>query len=60
MSSASSTRSWSSPASQSTRKAKKPKARTQSQTFSDCGRHSNKWLFNDVSITSKVKKIFER
>ncbi|KAF2171843.1 hypothetical protein M409DRAFT_50473 [Zasmidium cellare ATCC 36951] len=36
-------------------KTSKPKARAQSTTFSDCGRHSNQWLFGNVSITDSVK-----
>lgn len=41
-------------------KTAKPKARAQSTTFSDCGRHSNQWLFGNVSITDSVKSLFEK
>lgn len=36
-----------------------PKARHRdSGTFTDCGRHSNDWLFNGFSVTSTVKGLF--
>lgn len=60
MSSTSSLESWTPPAPRTTHKPEKRKVRTQSQTFSDCGRHSNQWLFNNRSITNTIKKIFER
>ncbi|CAK1365042.1 uncharacterized protein RHO25_009904 [Cercospora beticola] len=37
-------------------KPKKPKAQT--VQFSDVGRHSNQWLFNDMSISDAVKTLF--
>lgn len=46
------------PASTSSPKASKPKPRPQSTTFSDCGRHSNKWLFNDFSVSDSVRGLF--
>ncbi|GIZ44923.1 hypothetical protein CKM354_000810700 [Cercospora kikuchii] len=39
-----------------TYKPKKPKAQT--VQFSDVGRHSNQWLFNDMSISDAVKTLF--
>ena len=65
-SSSSSVRSWSPPRSQTTQAASKPKPkpkpkpRAQSGTFSDVGRHSNQWLFNNMSITDAVKTLLER
>ncbi|EME45801.1 hypothetical protein DOTSEDRAFT_71477 [Dothistroma septosporum NZE10] len=48
----------------STQKAPSPKPRqkqrAQSTPFSDCGRHSNQWLFNNVSLTDCVKTLFEK
>lgn len=64
--STSSSRSSASPKSQPSRKSTTPpktkptKPRASSGTFSDCGRHSNQWLFNNVSITDAVKTIFEK
>lgn len=44
----------------STKNKTNPKPRAQSHTFSDVGRHSNQWLFNNMSITSAVKTLFEK
>ena len=58
-STASSVRSWSPTAAQAkATKSKTKKPKVQSQTFSDVGRHSNQWLFNDMSITDAVKTLF--
>ncbi|KXT15374.1 hypothetical protein AC579_2205 [Pseudocercospora musae] len=63
-SSSSSTRSCSPPRSRTAPKASKPKSKpkpkAQSGTFSDVGRHSNQWLFNNLSITDAVKTLLER
>lgn len=29
-------------------------------TFMQCGRHSNQWLFNDISIKETAKSLFGR
>ena len=34
--------------------------RTSSGTFSDCGRHSNEWLFGNFSVSGAVKGLFEK
>lgn len=56
----SSVKSWTPPKRMTSDAQPKIKRRTQSHTFSDCGRHSNRWLFNDMSITDAVKTIFEK
>ncbi|KAM3416320.1 hypothetical protein BST61_g7925 [Cercospora zeina] len=40
------------------KKPKKPKYQT--VQFSDVGRHSNQWLFNDMSFSDAVKTILGR
>lgn len=59
MRSSSSARSLS-PTRKSTSESKPEKQRPQRQTFTECGRHSNKWLFNNVSISQAVKTLFEK
>ena len=38
----------------------RPSARSGSGTFTQCGRHSNEWLFNGFSVTETVKGVLER
>ena len=39
----------------------KPKAkRTSTGTFSECGRHSNDWLFNGFSVTGALRNLLDR
>jgi len=49
-----------SPARKSKSDNKQEKQRPQRQTFTECGRHSNQWLFNNVSISQAVKTLFEK
>ncbi|CZT24018.1 uncharacterized protein RCC_09735 [Ramularia collo-cygni] len=44
----------------STSDRKPEQSRPQRQTFTDCGRHSNRWLFNNVSISQAIKTLFEK
>ncbi|KAI5362290.1 hypothetical protein Slin15195_G059410 [Septoria linicola] len=61
VSTASSRHTESATGSQAKKKSHKPKKhRAQSQTFSDVGRHSNQWLFNDMSLTDAVKTLFNK
>ena len=61
VSEASSTSSTSSTSPQRSPSLGKPKAkRTSTGTFSECGRHSNDWLFNGFSVTGALKNLLDR
>jgi hypothetical protein len=50
----------SSPTSRSPTHPKPPTKRNSIGTFSDCGRHSNDWLFNGFSVTEAAKGLLKR
>ncbi|KAM0714804.1 hypothetical protein Q7P37_009268 [Cladosporium fusiforme] len=60
-SSTQSVRSTSPPASRSEGFIKRRSSDNKGQgTFMQCGRHSNSWLFNDISFKETAKGIFSR
>ncbi|KAK3050686.1 hypothetical protein LTR09_008052 [Extremus antarcticus] len=38
----------------------KPPTKRNSSSFSDCGRHSNEWLFRGISVREAAKGLLKR